>query len=378
MQHADNSQTKGQRRRSWLQNNSIFSLFASTTSSLPRHNHSARQQRSQSVGDAETANAHQFKPRSPSSHKSTFASILSKARRHPKRSTSTTAFHTTQRQNHSLYDEEIPKARPSYMLISTEEEADRIQLKNDLVKLAFEGEFAIPIDFSRLTRVLDIGCGPGAWCLDLAQHYPQLEVIGVDCTDMFPANAPPNCRFWRHNVLHGLHGHFEEASIDYCHIRFMNLAFTADQYARTVKDCWKILRPGGYLEIMEMDMYIYSPGPTIERLNREVIETAESRGFKPRLARELNTLVPEDAVNQLEKYRSLPIGLWGGRLGVLFRDDLVNVLANSRPAVNKYFGRESLPENFEEELQKAAHEMELYRCYSNFHVVIVQKPMNNV
>ncbi|KAG0186485.1 hypothetical protein DFQ28_007731, partial [Apophysomyces sp. BC1034] len=365
MHHKDASKIKHHRRRSWLQNAPLFSLFTSTPTSPPRHDHASRQQRSHSVGDADTAGVQDFAPRSSSSHRSAFASILSKARRHPKRSQTTTTFNANRRQQREP-DENRGKIRPSYLFISSEDEADRIQLKNDLVKLAFEGEFAIPIDFCNLKRVVDIGCGPGAWCLDLAQHYPQLEVIGIDCTDMFPTNVPPNCQFWRHNVLHGLHGHFEEASVDYCHIRFMNLAFTADQYAQAVKDCWKILRPGGYLEMMEMDNWVYSPGPTIERLNKEgmnsfpyFIETAQSRGFKPRLARELNSLVPEDAVNRLEKYRSLPIGLWGGRLGVMFRDDLVYVLANSQPAVNKHFGRECTPDNFEQELETAAREMEL-------------------
>ncbi|KAI9497451.1 S-adenosyl-L-methionine-dependent methyltransferase, partial [Zychaea mexicana] len=158
-------------------------------------------------------------------------------------------------------------------LLSTgEEEAERIQLKNDLIKLAFEGEFALPIDFHKIEhgRVLDVGCGPGHWCFDLAQDYPRLHVIGVDNVNMFPdpSSVPANCELIKYNVLDGLtHTLFPEASFDCIHIRFMCLAFTREQYSQVIDDCWRLLKPGGYLEILEMDMMVYSPGPATERLN---------------------------------------------------------------------------------------------------------------
>ncbi|KAL0096954.1 S-adenosyl-L-methionine-dependent methyltransferase [Phycomyces blakesleeanus] len=164
---------------------------------------------------------------------------------------------------------------PYYLFTRSENEAERIELKNDLVKLAFQDEFPTPVDFASLEngRVLDIGCGPGSWCLDLAADFPELEIIGLDFQEsMFPdaGTIPPNCIFIRYNVLMGL-GQFEEKSIDYCHIRFMNLSLTVRQYAQVVRDCWRVLKPGGYLEMMEMDMMIYSPGPTMEKLNEQGI-----------------------------------------------------------------------------------------------------------
>ena len=133
-------------------------------------------------------------------------------------------------------------------------------------------EFTSPIDFDHIKegRVLDIGCGPGSWCIDLAQEYPHLHVIGVDNVNMFPdpSTIPVNCELIKHNVLDGFKVmQLPEASFDCIHIRFMCLAFTREQYSKVINNCWHLLRPGGYLEILEMDMMVYSPGPATERLN---------------------------------------------------------------------------------------------------------------
>src|SRR5215470_15992610 len=35
-------------------------------------------------------------------------------------------------------------------------------------------------DLSQVKHILDIGCGPGEWALELAFAYPESEVVGID------------------------------------------------------------------------------------------------------------------------------------------------------------------------------------------------------
>src|SRR5437667_9447465 len=37
-------------------------------------------------------------------------------------------------------------------------------------------------DFSGIRRILDIGCGPGGWALEVAFAYPETEVVGIDAS----------------------------------------------------------------------------------------------------------------------------------------------------------------------------------------------------
>ncbi|KAL0089835.1 S-adenosyl-L-methionine-dependent methyltransferase [Phycomyces blakesleeanus] len=314
-----------QRRRSWFQNSVFFSLFASAPPS-PVHEVTCQKQRSHSL-DPDVGTHH--KPtRSPTLNlnlgKSTIQSFLSKAKRSntkrsptqindpspivldepadyfsintsdPTQTAATIGGDGARRYNpqliltdnvlasvHPLQPQPPPAhkyhhhkhaSEPNHFLKSDDDEVDRIQLKNDLVKLAFEGEFKFPFRFQDLKngRILDVGCGPGSWCIDIARKYPSVQVIGVDSEDMFPdpVTVPTNCQLVRYNVLDGLSA-FEDNTLDFIHIRFMALSFTVDQYTKVIKDCWRILRPGGYLEMMEADITIYSPGPVTAKFNKE-------------------------------------------------------------------------------------------------------------
>ncbi|KAK4569746.1 hypothetical protein LTR86_002714 [Recurvomyces mirabilis] len=44
-------------------------------------------------------------------------------------------------------------------------------------------------------HALDIGCGPGMWVLDFAHQYPDCQVTGMDLSDVWPSDIPPNVDF---------------------------------------------------------------------------------------------------------------------------------------------------------------------------------------
>ncbi|KAI8350158.1 S-adenosyl-L-methionine-dependent methyltransferase [Blakeslea trispora] len=306
---------KSSHRRSWLNNNPLFSMFSSAPSSPERRSSvELVKHRSNSLSPNESPTIPPLaRPAPLKSSKSTLSSILSKAsskakKKHARKESSQTTFTFTDyssiygsscssnRRSSSKSDATVvsdldpypihyryyQKSNPNLiqdsavsqqqLIRSDEEEADRIQLKNDLVKLAFEGEFSLPFDYQKMKtgRVLDIGCGPGSWCIDLSTTYPNIHVVGVDSEDMFPSkhSLPNNCELIVCNVLNGLK-EFPDASFDVIHIRFMVLAFTTRQYYQVVKDCWRLLKPKGFLEIFETDLTVYSAGPVTQKLNQE-------------------------------------------------------------------------------------------------------------
>lgn len=67
-------------------------------------------------------------------------------------------------------------------------------------------------------RVLDIGCGPGSWSMEIAGEYPKSSVVGVDMTPIYPKEIKPtNCAFFPCNILITLP--FEDNTFDYIFMR---------------------------------------------------------------------------------------------------------------------------------------------------------------
>jgi tRNA G46 methylase TrmB len=49
-----------------------------------------------------------------------------------------------------------------------------------LVKSARKGNFWAPIQVKSDFTILELGCGGGIWCLEIAAQFPSARVIGVD------------------------------------------------------------------------------------------------------------------------------------------------------------------------------------------------------
>jgi ubiquinone/menaquinone biosynthesis C-methylase UbiE len=68
--------------------------------------------------------------------------------------------------------------------------------------------------------ILDIGCGTGQWAMDMAEKYPDCEVMGVDLSPIQPTTVPINLTFIVDDVER--QWIFGENKFDFIHIR--NLA----------------------------------------------------------------------------------------------------------------------------------------------------------
>ncbi|RUS15742.1 S-adenosyl-L-methionine-dependent methyltransferase [Endogone sp. FLAS-F59071] len=94
-------------------------------------------------------------------------------------------------------------------------EIERLQLQHWLLKLALDGNFEAPIKemLENNAKVLEIGCGPGTWSMEMATEYPRSEFIGIDISSDFPSDCKPhNCNFLVSDFLAPLP--FEDTSFD--------------------------------------------------------------------------------------------------------------------------------------------------------------------
>jgi len=68
------------------------------------------------------------------------------------------------------------------------------------------------------SKILDVGTGGGAWCLEVAKEYPNATVYGLDISPITCPDKPENCQFVVGNLNEGLK--FDDNSFDFVHSRF--------------------------------------------------------------------------------------------------------------------------------------------------------------
>jgi len=106
-------------------------------------------------------------------------------------------------------------------------------------------------------QILDLGCGPGGWVLDVAYARPTIEVAGVDISQTMVAYANARARtqlltnasFGVMDIRQPLD--FSSASFDLVNARFLVGALKREDWAPFIAECTRVLKPGGILRLTE-------------------------------------------------------------------------------------------------------------------------------
>ncbi|KAL8748749.1 MAG: hypothetical protein Q9184_007109, partial [Pyrenodesmia sp. 2 TL-2023] len=108
-------------------------------------------------------------------------------------------------------------------------------------------------------RILDVGTGTGIWAIEMAETFPDAEVVGTDLSPIQPTWVPPNCIFEVDDVT--LEWTFRKDSFDFIHSREM-FGSIAD-WEEYFRQCYLHLKPGGYVEALERGVKPVSDDGTV-------------------------------------------------------------------------------------------------------------------
>ena len=129
-----------------------------------------------------------------------------------------------------------------------------------IVNNGMGGTLAERPDFSGIKAILDLGCGPGGWVLDVAREHPDIEVSGIDISQSMIQFAKAqaisrgygNASFMVMDVKQPLR--FEEASFDLVNARTLYGVMGPGEWPQLLAECKRILRPGGIIRLTELEM----------------------------------------------------------------------------------------------------------------------------
>jgi ubiquinone/menaquinone biosynthesis C-methylase UbiE len=169
-------------------------------------------------------------------------------------------------------------------------ELARLINQERMVTQAMGGALSGVPDPSTLRNVLDLGCGPGGWVLDVAFALPDAEVEGVDISrpmvDYANARARtqqlPNASFGVMDLNRSLE--FPDASFDMVNARLLFAVLKRDVWPAFLRECTRVLRPGGLLRLTEPANFATTSSAAVNQLLELLITQALWKmgyGFAP-------------------------------------------------------------------------------------------------
>ncbi|RGB32124.1 S-adenosyl-L-methionine-dependent methyltransferase [Rhizophagus diaphanus] len=138
-----------------------------------------------------------------------------------------------------------------YYFSNDTDSIDRFHVFHFLRQHIFQSNFSSPIEDKLIKgeyKVLDIGCGPGTWLLDLSSKYENSNFLGIDIEPIFPQEIKPNnVEFIKASISNGLS--FGDNEFDFTHIELLRLFYTVDQWDFILTELIRVTKPGGYIEV---------------------------------------------------------------------------------------------------------------------------------
>ncbi len=156
---------------------------------------------------------------------------------------------------------EPERTRNFYLLGDSQAEMVRLIATGELFTKAMGGllpeqpEQAI----AQLRDVLDIGCGPGGWVLEMAYANPDMHATGIDISQgmidyanaLARANGLDNTEFHVANAIDPLG--FPDASFDLVNVRQLEAVIPAAAWPGLLKEMVRVARPGGIIRITSVE-----------------------------------------------------------------------------------------------------------------------------
>ncbi|KAI8346741.1 hypothetical protein BD560DRAFT_338656 [Blakeslea trispora] len=183
----------------------------------------------------------------------------------------------------------------------------------------------------------------------------------------------PNLDFYEANVLNA-ELPFEDNQFDFVQLRLVTACFTLSDWQKAMKEAIRVTKPGGYIQLLEIDHYTYNLGGEGRQWETDLIETIrQKRQMEPRMACYLSDLLKAiGAVEISSKLVSIPYGSWGLDLGILWKNNMESFAESTAPLFSKILGCTAA--EYIARWRVLREEADKEKCFTNFHAAWGRKP----
>jgi len=186
----------------------------------------------------------------------------------------------------SKEDKELPSTYVVYQ--RSPEELQRLMLQDQLITHAMGGVLAGQDNPDRLHRILDIACGPGGWCIAVANQYPKVEVCGIDISHTMITRAKEHAEAQQlsdrvfFEVMDALSAlSFPSRYVDLVNLRFGVSFIRMWEWNRVISEMLRVTKEGGVIHITETAIVHNSTSPALTTFQQKCLCALERAGHLP-------------------------------------------------------------------------------------------------
>ncbi len=153
-------------------------------------------------------------------------------------------------------------------------EMARLIEQGNMATRAMEGLFPEDIDVSTIQRVLDVACGPGEWTQEVAFQHRHMHVTGIDISATMIQYARATAQVQKlTNLTYEIADaaqplHFTDNTFDIVNARAMVSFLHKDSWPSVLREFVRVIRPGGFIVLVEADDPGRSNGMAYETLTQ--------------------------------------------------------------------------------------------------------------
>ncbi|CAG8593729.1 14297_t:CDS:2 [Ambispora leptoticha] len=250
-----------------------------------------------------------------------------------------------------------------------EKEAIRNEKKQTIARLVWQGNFSSPIEDLLKTgglKILDVGCGPGTWIIEMAKTYPLCTFTGVDITPIYPLRKlPKNVDFIEANILDGIP--LESGGFDFVVMHFLTGCFTSRQWESTIiQEVVRVMKSGAWFEWMEIGI-IQNQGEITKKLSQAFLSAVKSQGMNPWLCVEFPKILDNSGmfINIRRGERQVTYSSAAGKCGELSKEVFFEVLQGLKKQSMEFMSITS--HEYDRLLNMVLEEFEQYQTYNMYY-----------
>ncbi|KAF7732335.1 hypothetical protein EC973_005231 [Apophysomyces ossiformis] len=243
-------------------------------------------------------------------------------------------------------------------------EFDRLQRQHYLLKSVRKSNLWAPITPGSV--VVDVGSGNGVWAFDMANQFSHLQIIGLDIQPPLEQQGTPKNLSYLEADIHQTWP-LADNSVDLIFQRNMGPIIHKHQWSHVFNEMFRVLKPGGYIELLESDLWHHNPGPVLQEFDKYFRDYCTELEFDFAFTESLGSQIQDHGFKAIEQ-REIDIP----QFGFINKETQKAFLRNKK---SFYLSKwEITSEEYDTAVQQVLEEFEEYHGFQRFHCWIARKP----